>query len=319
MIPSDAIQRQLAFALERTDWPELGALYRGKVRDVYRKDGELWIVTTDRVSAFDHVLGTIPWKGEILNAIAVENFEQTRDIVPNHLIAVPDPSVLRVRALDAYPLEVVVRGYLTGSLWRDYTAGTAGAYGVPLPAGMRKDQRFAAPILTPSTKAELGKHDEPISREQILARGLMRAAELEQVESVALRLFERGSEAADRRGLILVDTKYEFGRDTSGALVLIDEIHTPDSSRYWIADGYSARFARGEPQQMLDKENLRQWLIQRHGFSGQGRPPPLDDAIRVQLAEQYIALHEQLLGRAFVAEPGDTRARIAKNLGLARF
>jgi phosphoribosylaminoimidazole-succinocarboxamide synthase len=319
-MPADleTIRAQLSHTLDSTDLGALGSLYRGKVRDVYRRDDRLFIITTDRVSAFDHVLGTIPWKGEILNAIAIHNFDATKDIVQNHLLSVPDPNVLLTRAAKPFVVEVVVRAYLTGSLWRDYDAGRAERYGVLLPSGMKKDERFLTPILTPTTKEAVGKHDEAISLEQIVERGIMAQDEVERVSHVALALFRRGTERALERGLILVDTKYEFGTDERGALILIDEIHTPDSSRYWIASSYEERFAAGQPQEMLDKENLRQWLIEKHGFSGHGTPPKLDDEIRIQLSSQYMELYERLLGRPFSAQPGPVAPRIEAGLRQAK-
>jgi phosphoribosylaminoimidazole-succinocarboxamide synthase len=304
----ETIRAQLTHTLDKTDWGSLGALYRGKVRDVYRRDDRLVIITTDRVSAFDHVLGTIPWKGEILNAIAIHNFDATKDIVQNHLVSVPDPSVLVTRAAKPFAVEWVVRRYLTGSLWRDYEARRPIARHIP--EGMKKDQAFPTHIHTPTTKEAVGKHDEPISLEEIVGRGLMTRDQFEEACVIAGRLFERGSRLAEARGLILVDTKYEFGTDEDGKLILIDEIHTPDSSRYWVASEYERRFARGEPQEMLDKENLRQWLIEKHGFSGQGSPPRLDDEVRIQLARQYMELYERLIGRPFVATPGPVAPRI---------
>jgi phosphoribosylaminoimidazole-succinocarboxamide synthase len=308
------IRAQLPHTLGETHFPELGALYRGKVRDVYRSARHLVIITTDRVSAFDHVLGTIPFKGEILNRMAARAFEQTAHIVPNHVLGMPDPNVLLAKPCRAYPVELVVRGYITGSLWRDHQSGKADAYGIPLPKTLRKDQRLDAPIVTPTTKAELGAHDEPISREEIIARKLMSAEAFDEAREVALRLFARGSECARERGLILVDTKYELGRDQADTLTLIDEVHTPDSSRYWIEGEYQSRFARGEAQAMLDKENLRGWLIEEHGFSGQGTPPPLSDEIRVTLALRYLEAHRQMTGEALDLEPGDVAARIRRNL-----
>lgn len=319
MIDEEAIARQLEHTLAETDFPALGAKYRGKVRDVYRTAERMVIITTDRVSAFDHVLGTIPFKGEVLNAIAVDGFQRTQDLVPNHLLSAPDPNVLVVKPARAFPVEFVVRGHLTGSLWRDYEAGRAGVYEVDLPPGLKKDQRFEAPILTPSTKAEIGRHDEPISKRGILERGLMTKSDLEEAEAAALALFSRGVEISAARGLILVDTKYELGRDDEGRLMVIDEIHTPDSSRYWIAEGSRERFLEGRPQQMLDKENLREWLIHEHGFSGHGTPPALNREIRVRLARFYLELHERLLGRALAPTGGNPLGRIHANLQRAGF
>lgn len=315
MSPRTAIERQLDFTLKSTDFPSLGTLYRGKVRDVYAHEDRLVLITTDRVSAFDHVLGTIPFKGEILNALAREGFDRTRDIVPHHVLQIPDPSVVVGRRCRAYPVEFVVRGYITGSLWRDYEAGQA--YGIDLPKGLQKNQRLDAPILTPTTKAARGAHDQPISPAEIVRRELMTTPELERATEVALRLFARGQATAEERGLILVDTKYELGEDPDGQLTLLDEVHTPDSSRFWIAREYEARFAERRPQNMLDKENLRAWLIDRHGFSGQGTPPALDREIRMKLSERYMEAHALLLGRPFVPSVGDVRSRIETSLAQA--
>jgi phosphoribosylaminoimidazole-succinocarboxamide synthase len=317
MTLESTLKQQLSLTLEETNFPKLGELYRGKVRDVYKSDDRLVIITSDRVSAFDRVLGTIPFKGEILNRMALAAFDATKDVIANHLLSVPDPNVMVVKRCEAYPVEFVVRGYITGSLWRDYQSGKAGAYGVPLPASMRKDQRFERPILTPTTKAEKGEHDAPISREEIIRSGLMTEAQFDRAADVAFRLFARGTERAKERGLILVDTKYELGEDKGGNLVVIDEIHTPDSSRYWIAAEYERRFAQSEAQQMLDKENLRGWLMEKHNFSGYGDPPPLDDEIRVTLAQKYTEAYELMVGERFDPKPGKVLERIEANLSRA--
>lgn len=311
------IEAQLEHTLKGTDFDGLGDKYTGKVRDVYTQGDRLVIVTTDRVSAFDHVLGTIPFKGEILNRMAVDAFAATADIAKNHLLDVPDPNVVVAKKLSAYPVEMIVRQYITGSLWRDLQSGAASAYGLTFPPDLVKDQRFDAPIFTPSTKAAIGTHDEPISKREIVARQLMTSAQLDRAEDTARRLFARGAERAAARGLILVDTKYELGEDEDGELYVIDELHTPDSSRYWIADEYEERFARGEPQRMLDKENLRGWLIDTHGFSGHGAPPALDDDIRTTLAARYFDAYERILGEPFESVVGDVGARIADNLARA--
>ena len=282
----DLARQQLPHALAHSEFSNLGTIYSGKVRDVYRTKDRLVLVTTDRVSAFDHVLGTIPWKGQILNAIAVDAFRRTEDILPNHLLDVPDPNVMVAVALAAHPVEFVVREYITGSLWRDYEAKKA--HYVELPPGLKRDQKLPmGPILTPSTKAELGQHDEPISKKDLVLRGYISEVALAEAEEAGLALFERGKELARSRGLILVDTKYELGRDERGRLTLMDELHTPDSSRYWVEESYAARVAAGESPEMLDKENLRRWLIETKGFSGHGTPPALDDQIRVDLAGFY--------------------------------
>ncbi|MCB9729969.1 MAG: phosphoribosylaminoimidazolesuccinocarboxamide synthase [Deltaproteobacteria bacterium] len=291
----------------------LGTHRRGKVRELFVGDDEIWMITTDRLSAFDVVLTSIPCKGAILNAIAVAAFEATADICPNHLLEVPHPNVMRVRRADPLPIEVVVRRYVTGSLWRDLEAGRAGVYEVPLPAGIRRDQRLDQPIITPSTKAEVGIHDEPISRRVILEQGMVEEAVLDRAFELALALFARGEALAAERGLILVDTKYEFGL-VDGELIVIDEIHTADSSRYWEASEYEARFAAGESQKMLDKENIRQWLI-GVGYQGEGTPPEIPDAVRLDLAETYARLHERLLGRPFVPPAEDVRESLYTVLG----
>jgi phosphoribosylaminoimidazole-succinocarboxamide synthase len=313
MIPESSIRSQLPYTLRQVDLPALGQLYRGKVRDNYSRGDRIVMITTDRVSAFDHVLGTIPFKGEVLSRLTLFWFDKVKDIAPTHVIDSPDPSVMVVKRAQPLPVEIVIRGYLTGSLWRDYQGGTAGAYGIDWPAGLKKDQRFDRPIVTPSTKAQYGKHDEAISEAEILRQGLVPADVWKEATSVAQRLFQRGQEWAMSRGLILVDTKYEMGI-ADGKLVVIDEIHTPDSSRYWMAGSYQERFERGAEQEMLDKENIRQWLIREHGFSGHGKPPPLSDDVRVMLATKYLEVYEILTGERFESEVGNVEVRIRKNL-----
>jgi phosphoribosylaminoimidazole-succinocarboxamide synthase len=313
MIPEPSVRAQLPHTLRQLDLPALGQLYRGKVRDNYSRGDRIVMITTDRVSAFDHVLGTIPFKGEVLSRLTLFWFDKVKDIAPTHLLEAPDPSVMVVRRAQALPVEIVIRGYITGSLWRDYQTGKAGAYGIEWPAGLKKDQRFDEAIITPSTKAEYGKHDEPISEAEILEQKLVAPDVWREATAVAKRLFQRGQEWAASRGLILVDTKYEMGI-ADGKLVVIDEIHTPDSSRYWVADGYQDRFARGVDQEMLDKENIRQWLIREHGFSGHGQPPPLSDDVRVMLATKYMEVFERLTGQRFESAVGSVAERIERNL-----
>ena len=308
------IREQLPYTLDAFEGGELGECYKGKVRENFYVGDEIIMVTTDRVSAFDHVLGTIPFKGQILTEIANFWFEKTKEIAPNHIISSPDPQVLVAKKAETLPVEVIVRGYITGSLWREYEQGINGQYGFMLPEGLKKDQKFDTPILTPSTKAEYGEHDEPIARETIV-NGLVVESIYTKAEAYALALFAAGQEWAAKQGLILVDTKYEFGM-VNGELIVIDEIHTPDSSRYWIADEYEARFNTGGGQKMLDKENIRQWLIER-GFSGEGTPPALSDEIRVALAESYIELYTKLTGRDFHPKLGDVKSRIENNLEKA--
>lgn len=308
---------QLEHTLDETNFKGLGELYRGKVRDVYRLPDRMVLVTTDRVSAFDRILGTIPFKGEILNRMALWGFETTRDIVPNHLISAPDPNVMVVRPCRPFPVEFVVRGYIAGSLWRDYEAGRTQAYEVPFPSGLRPHERLPKPVLTPSTKAEQGEHDRPTSRREIIDSGWMSEAQWEQAERCALDLFDRGQALAAERGLILVDTKYELGLDEDGRLTLIDELHTADSSRYWWADSYAQRFEAGETPQMLDKENLRAWLRDVHGFMGDGPAPELDADVRVMLCERYMQACAAVTGEPFVPAVGDVKLRIRRNLAQA--
>ncbi len=274
---------------------------RGKVRDIWDLGDGLLILVSDRVSAFDRVLTTLPCKGEVLNRISLFWFDQTRDIIPNHVAGRPSPRSMLARKCRVIPIEVVVRGYLTGSAWRDYE-GSGSVSGIRLPAGMRENQRFERPILTPSTKEEQGAHDRPISRAEIIAEGRVPEPLWRRVEEAALALFERGSKLLASRGLILVDTKYEFGVD-GDALLLIDEVHTPDSSRFWYAADYDARFSRGEPQRQLDKEYLRRWLMER-GFMGTGEPPAIPDEVRVETAYRYVEAFEAVTGERFVPAAG---------------
>ena len=305
------IKDQLELTLEKFEYPSLGEHYKGKVRDNYYDNDKIIMITSDRVSAFDHILGTIPFKGQILTEIANFWFEKTKHIAPNHIISSPDPQVLITKKAKTLPVEVIVRNYITGSLWREYSNGINGQYGFMLPEGLRKDQKFDEVILTPSTKAEYGLHDEPISREEII-NGLVDENIYKKAEEYALQLFDEGKKWADQQGLILVDTKYEFGL-VDGELIVIDEIHTPDSSRFWIKSEYKERFNKGEFQKMLDKENIRQWLIDQ-GFSGKGIPPKLSNEIRISLAEHYIELYKILLGKEFIPESGDVQKRVIDNL-----
>ncbi len=311
-IDEKALQESLDFALEKTDLQGLPEPQRGKVRDIYDLGEELLIITTDRISAFDVVLGTVPCKGQALNTIAAHWFERTADLVPNHVLSVPDPVAMLVRKVRPLPVEVVVRRYITGSLWRDYEAGRREIYGMTLPDDLRSDQRFDEPLLTPTTKAEQGEHDAPISEAQILEQGLVAEPVWQQVRQAAFALFARAEQEAADRGLILVDTKYEFGLDGDRVMV-IDEIHTPDSSRYWEASEYQPRFAAGERQKMLDKENARQWLLDR-GYAGQGEPPALSDALRLQLARTYLELQQRLTGKPGEPPRLDPGDRLATNL-----
>ncbi|MDR1671175.1 MAG: phosphoribosylaminoimidazolesuccinocarboxamide synthase [Alistipes sp.] len=290
-------------AIVKTDFKFEGqsSLYVGKVRDVYDIEGKyLVMVVTDRISAFDVVLPRgIPYKGQVLNQIAAKFLDATADICPNWKIASPDPMVTAGHRCETFPVEMIVRAYLTGSSWRDYKAGAREICGVKLPDGMREHERFPTPILTPTTKAEIGAHDQNISREEIISSGLVSREDYETLERYALALFARGSEMAAERGLILVDTKYEFGK-RDGEITLIDEIHTPDSSRYFYADGYEKRFAAGEPQRQLSKEFVREWLMD-NGFQGRTgeRVPEMTDDIVAGISERYIELYENITGEKF--------------------
>ena len=306
MISRDKIEAQLGNCLLEARYDEWSSQFRtGKVRDMYLLEDKRILITTDRQSAFDHVLGAIPLKGQVLNRIANFWFEQTADLVANQVIEVPDPNVTVARELDMLPVEVVVRAYLTGSsdtsAWTHYARGVREFCGVTLPEGMIKNQPFDAPIITPTTKSE--DHDESISPQQIVERGLVGKDLWEKIESVALALFARGTELASRQGLILVDTKYEMGLDADGTLTVADEIHTPDSSRYWVADSYQERHERGDEPESLDKEFLRLWLRERN--ISDDNIPELDDEIRIQVAERYIDLYERVTGTEFSGDLGD--------------
>ena len=305
------IKDQLNHTLKSFDADLGDENYSGKVRENYYLNDKIVMVTTDRVSAFDHILGTIPFKGEVLTQIAKFWFEKTKHIAPNHYIDDPDPQVLLTLRAKPLPVEIIIRGYITGSLWRDYSKGIDDEYGFKIPSKMKKNQQFDAPIITPTTKAEYGEHDAPITKDNIIS-GLVDKDIYEKAEKYALQLFAEGQKWASKRGLILVDTKYEFGM-VGDELYVIDEIHTPDSSRYWIKDEYESRFSKGENQLMLDKENIRQWLIEK-GFSGEGTPPELSDDIRILLSEKYMELYKVLTGSDFDPNLGDVHTRIVNNL-----
>lgn len=299
--------------------PGQTGVYHGKVRDVYFLGKDLVaMVASDRISAFDVVLPKgIPFKGQVLNQIATYFLEATKDLVPNWLISTPDPMVSLGHRCEPFKVEMVIRGYLTGSAWRAYKAGERSLCGIALPDGMREDEAFPEPIITPTTKADQG-HDENISREEIIAQGLVSREDYEQLERYTRALFARGQEMARERGLILVDTKYEFGKK-DGKIYLIDEIHTPDSSRYFYAEGYEERFERGETQRQLSKEFVRQWLIQ-HGFQGRDgeQIPEMTPEYCQSVSDRYIELYEQVTGRKFVkATTEDLAARVQRNLEAA--
>ena len=296
-------------AIVKTDFQFEGQenVYIGKVRDVYNiKNNYLVMVVSDRISAFDVVLPKgIPYKGQVLNQIASKFLDATSDICPSWKIASPDPMVTVGHCCETFPVEMIVRSYLTGSSWRDYKAGAREICGIKLPDGMKEHQKFSSPILTPSTKAEIGAHDENISREEILAQGLVSKEDYEMLEKYSLALFERGCKIADESNLILVDTKYEFGKKND-VIYLIDEIHTPDSSRYFYKEGYQENFDKGEQQRQLSKEFVREWLME-NGFQGRDgeQVPEMTDEIVNSISERYIELYEQIIGEKFVKVPSD--------------
>lgn len=299
-------------------FPNQKGFYKGKVREVYNINNELLVmIATDRLSAFDVVMPKgIPYKGQILNQIATKFMEQTKDLVPNWLIATPDPNVAVGYLCDPFKVEMVIRGYMSGHSAREYKAGKRMLCGVPLPEGMKENDKFPEPIITPATKAEMGDHDEDISREDILKRGIVSEADYVILEDYTRKLFQRGSEIAASRGLILVDTKYEFGKTKDGKIVLIDEIHTPDSSRYFYAHGYQDRQDKGESQKQLSKEFVRQWLISNgfQGLEGQSVPEMSDDYI-VTVSDRYIELYEKIMGEPFVkADVSRIQERIKTNV-----
>lgn len=308
----------MAVTLTRTDFNFEGqkSVYHGKVRDVYDIDDKyLVMVVSDRISAFDVILPKgIPYKGQVLNQIAAKFLDATTDIVPNWKVAVPDPMVTVGLKCEPFKVEMIVRGYLAGSAYRDYKAGVREICGVKLPDGMRENEKFPTPIITPTTKADEG-HDENISKEEIIARGIVSKEDYEKMERYALAIFERGTEMAAKQGLILVDTKYEFGK-YNGEVILIDEIHTPDSSRYFYAEGYEQRLEKGEAQRQLSKEFVRQWLIS-NGFMGKEgeQMPEMTDQYCEEVSSRYIELYEHITGEKFVkAEDTDLNSRIQANV-----
>ncbi|WP_037349132.1 phosphoribosylaminoimidazolesuccinocarboxamide synthase [Sediminibacter sp. Hel_I_10] len=299
-------------------FPNQKSVYKGKVREVYNiNDEQLIMIATDRLSAFDVVMPKgIPFKGQILNQIATSMMKATEDLVPNWLTATPDPNVAAGHLCEPFKVEMVIRGYLSGHAAREYKAGKRELCGVEMPNGLKENDSFPEPIITPATKAEMGDHDEDISREDIIKRGIVSEEDYLILEDYTRKLFQRGSEIADMRGLILVDTKYEFGKTKAGKIVLIDEIHTPDSSRYFYKDGYQDRQDLDEPQKQLSKEFVRQWLISNNfqGLEGQAVPEMSDDYIQT-VSERYIELYEKIMGEDFVkADVSNIQERIEANV-----
>lgn len=305
MIDRERIKQQLNHCLTETHFEVFGKKYTGKVRDTYDAGDKLILVTTDRQSAFDRVLAAIPFKGQVLNQVSLFWFNQTKDIVPNHVIASPDPNVLIGKKCTVFPVEFVVRGYLSGvtstSAWMAYSKGEREFCGNHLPDGLKKNQAFAQPIITPTTKSET--HDEKVSAAEVVRRGLMTQAQWDTCAQYALALFKRGQAIAVQHGLILVDTKYEFGQLPGGKIILIDEVHTPDSSRYWLATSYSERLARGEEPENIDKEFLRLWFMEQCDPYHDAVLPAAPEELVVELSARYIQLYEMITGQAFVYPP----------------
>lgn len=314
MLTTEQLYAQLPQTFDGAALDFLGPKYAGKVRDNYSLgDGRRVLVVTDRLSAFDRILGRVPFKGQLLNQLAAWWFGQTADIVPNHLLDLPDPNVTLARECRTLPIEVVVRGYITGvtttALWYRYEQGEREIYGLRFPDGLRKNDRLPEPILTPTTKASDGGHDERITEREIVERGIIAPALWAQVREAALALFARGQALAERGGLLLVDTKYEFGLAPDGTLTLIDEVHTPDSSRFWLAESYEQRRSAGQEPENYDKEFVR-LRYAADGYRGDGPPPPLSDDLAVAAAERYIACYERLTSQAFVPAAQPTAPRV---------
>lgn len=317
MLSIEEITNQLPNCLQGVHFENLGEEYIGKVRDNYTLGDRRIIVISDRLSAFDKIITTIPFKGQVLNQMAGFWFDKTKDIVGNHTIEVPDPNAIVVKQCEAMPVEMVVRGYITGvtttSAWYNYEKGVRNFCGNELPEGLKKNQKFDKPILTPSTKAAHGDHDVSASREEILAEGKITPEDFDFMADTAMKLFQRGVEIAAKQGIILVDTKYEFGKTPDGEIILIDEIHTPDSSRFWFADEYQKRFEAGEEQKKIDKEYVREWLAAK-GFIGEGDVPEVPDEVRVEAARRYIEAYELITGQKFEAQVGPVLPRLEENL-----
>ncbi len=319
MVSDDILRQALSRTLDATSFEGLGTKYEGKVRDNYTRGDERFIVVTDRISAFDRVLGTVPFKGQVLNRITGYWFDRTKDVAPNHMKDLPDPNVIRCVECEPILVEMVVRSYLTGStstsIWTHYEKGARVFCGHRLPDGMKKNQKLEAPILTPTTKAPKGEHDVSGSREEILATGKVTAKDFDAAAEIAMRLFAEGQKMCKARGLILVDSKYEMGKTKDGKVVVIDEIHTPDSSRFWMDATYAERFARGEDPEPLDKDFVRRHYT-KMGYRGDGPPPELPDDIRVGAAKRYIEAYERITGESFAPDTEPPIPRIRKNLGL---
>lgn len=303
MIPAKVIKEQINQAIDTVSVKSLGKKQNGKVRDWYVKDRLRILIATDRISAFDRVLGLVPFRGAVLNMLSEFWFHQTRDIVQNHMIGTIDPNVMLVAECQSLPIEVIVRGYITGvtdtSLWKRYSEGERVIYGIKFPEGLKKNQKLAKPVITPTTRETgPGGHDEPITAKQIISQKLVSPKIWKQIEKIAVALFTRGSKIAEKGGFILADTKYEFGLDRTGKLILIDEVHTPDSSRLWLKETYKGRFKKGEEVESYDKEIMRIWF-KEHGYSGRGKAPNMPDDLIIKIASRYIEVYEKITSQNF--------------------
>lgn len=306
----------MSSVLKTVNLKGFGKKYSGKVRDYYILDGKRILITTDRISAFDVILGHIPYKGVVLNLLSAFWFDKTEDIVDNHLVSVPDPNVSVVKNAKPIPIEMVVRGYITGvtgtSIWGSYEKGDRVIYGIKFPEGLRKNQKLTKPVVTPTTKAEKG-HDERLTEKEIIQRKIVTTKLWNKMKKASLELFERGTKICSKAGIILVDTKYEFGLDEKGKLMLIDEIHTPDSSRFWVKDSYQKKFLVGEEPENFDKETLRIWYVE-HGYKGDGKPPKMPVSLQKAVSDRYISIYEKITGKKFKKSKYPLEQRIMKSL-----
>jgi phosphoribosylaminoimidazole-succinocarboxamide synthase len=318
-VSEDLIRSQLKNTLQTSDLPRLGTKYQGKVRDNYtsEKTGVRTIISTDRLSAFDRVITTIPFKGQLLNQMSVFWFDKTKNIAKNHIIDVPDPNVVRVHNCRGFPVEMIVRAYITGSAWRAYEKGND-VCGIEFPRNLKKNQKLPELIITPSTKAAVGQHDENISRKQIIDRRLIPETQYKELEEKTLKMFEFASNYCAKQNLILVDCKFEFGVTQKNEIVVIDEIFTPDASRFWISNTYNSKFSSGQEPDILDKEFFRAWLMKERNFSGDGPIPDVPDNIKVEFVKRYVQSYEMITGKSFVPLiKGNIVDRIKANLKIS--
>ena len=318
MLDDTIIRNQLQNTVEEIDLPQLGNRYKGKVREnfINSETHQRIIVSTDRLSAFDKVITTIPFKGQLLNQLSAFWFEKTQHITPNHIIDLPDPNVVRVHECESLPIEMIVRAYITGSAWRAYQKGES-VSGITFPEGLKNYQRLPEIVITPSTKAAVGEHDMPISKEEIISQNLVSREVYEDIEQKTLSLFKFASDYCAQNNLILVDCKFEYGKTKDGTIVVIDEIFTPDASRFWIKDTYQSKFEKGDVPDILDKEFFRQWLITEKNYMGDGPIPEIPDEIKIEFVKRYVQSYEMITGREFVPViEGNVIERIKKNLKI---